>query len=245
MAPQRRQRVAGRRGAHFYCRPAADPGLQSGRRAPSNVRAGQEGQIRRHHYPPGAISLARTWIASCRFLIAMTGEANRVEVTRRGFGDPLAKEHPSASRSLCRRTAISSSAPTWAPSPSSRSRASSRSSPRPAPSGREEGHAAGQFAPQGPALAPSPSRGVLDPAGDYDLQTDMGTITVSLPAGSSFDLNAPHRSGHRRQQIFPCLSRRRTNLTGLVGGGSHPALRLRSSLGHDTGGTGDNSRKIL
>jgi len=72
--------------------------------------------------------------------------------------------------------------------------------------------------------------GSLDPAGDYKLSTDLGNVHVTLPADASFNLEAKTDLGSVTTS-FPLLQQQRTRVSGLVGVGPYPRLKVTTDLG--------------
>ncbi|HEY1351309.1 MAG TPA: DUF4097 family beta strand repeat-containing protein [Ktedonobacteraceae bacterium] len=72
--------------------------------------------------------------------------------------------------------------------------------------------------------------GALDPAGDYRLSTDLGNVHVTLPSTASFNLEAKTDLGSVTTNL-PLAQQQRTKLSGLVGGGPHPRLKVTTDLG--------------
>jgi hypothetical protein len=72
--------------------------------------------------------------------------------------------------------------------------------------------------------------GALDPAGNYKLTTDLGNVNVTLPAGSSFSLEAKTDLGSVTTNL-PLPQPQRTKLSGQVGTGPYPTLKVATDLG--------------
>jgi hypothetical protein len=72
--------------------------------------------------------------------------------------------------------------------------------------------------------------GALDPVGDYKLSTDLGNVNVTLPTNASFNLEAKTDLGAVTTNL-PLMQQQRTKLSGLVGSGPHPRLKVTTDLG--------------
>lgn len=72
--------------------------------------------------------------------------------------------------------------------------------------------------------------GKLDPAGKATLSTDVGTINATLPAQSSFLLDAKASLGAVTTNL-PFAQPQRMKTFGKVGPGPHPSLRMKVDLG--------------
>lgn len=72
--------------------------------------------------------------------------------------------------------------------------------------------------------------GSLDPAGDYRLSTDLGNVAVTLPASASFNLEAKTDLGAVTTNL-PLAQPLRTKVSGLVGSGPYPKLKVTTDLG--------------
>jgi hypothetical protein len=72
--------------------------------------------------------------------------------------------------------------------------------------------------------------GALDPAGNYKLTTNLGNVNVTLPAGSSFNLDAKTDLGSVTTNL-PLPQLQRTKLSGQVGSGPYPKLKVATDLG--------------
>jgi len=72
--------------------------------------------------------------------------------------------------------------------------------------------------------------GALDPAGSYKLTTDLGNVNVTLPADSSFRLEAKTDLGSVTTNL-PLPQLQRTKLSGQVGTGPYPHLKVTTDLG--------------
>jgi hypothetical protein len=72
--------------------------------------------------------------------------------------------------------------------------------------------------------------GSLDPAGDYKLSTDLGNVNVTLPANASFNLEAKTDLGQVTTNL-PLVQHQRTKISGMVGSGPHPRLKVTTDLG--------------
>jgi hypothetical protein len=72
--------------------------------------------------------------------------------------------------------------------------------------------------------------GALDPAGDYRLSTDLGNVHVTLPSNASFNLEAKTDLGSVTTNL-PLAQQQRTKVSGLVGGGPYPRLKVTTDLG--------------
>lgn len=74
--------------------------------------------------------------------------------------------------------------------------------------------------------------GTLDPTGDYEMHSDTGTITVTLPPDASFHLDAKTDTGSITTNNLSLLPQQKTQLSGSVGNGpSYPRLRLKTDMG--------------
>jgi hypothetical protein len=71
--------------------------------------------------------------------------------------------------------------------------------------------------------------GSLDPLGNYELTTDLGSINVSLPADASFSLDAGTDLGSVSTNLP--LVQQRTKVSGQVGVGPYPRLKVKTDLG--------------
>lgn len=72
--------------------------------------------------------------------------------------------------------------------------------------------------------------GSLDPSGDYKLSTDLGNVHLTLPADASFNLEAKTDLGSVTTNL-PLQQQQRTKLSGLVGDGPYPRLKVKTDLG--------------
>jgi hypothetical protein len=73
--------------------------------------------------------------------------------------------------------------------------------------------------------------GTLDLAGDYEMRSDEGTITVTLPPDASFSLDAKTDVGSIATN-FLVMSPQKKRVSGSVGSGpSYPRLRLKTDVG--------------
>lgn len=72
--------------------------------------------------------------------------------------------------------------------------------------------------------------GSLDPAGNYKMTTDLGNVNVTLPAGSSFSLEAKTDLGSVTTNL-PLARPQRTKVSGQVGSGPYPKLKVATDLG--------------
>jgi hypothetical protein len=72
--------------------------------------------------------------------------------------------------------------------------------------------------------------GSLDPEGDYTLSTDLGTVDATLPADASFFLDARTDLGTISGNL-PLTKSANNRLTGQVGNGPYPNLKLKTNLG--------------
>lgn len=72
--------------------------------------------------------------------------------------------------------------------------------------------------------------GWLDPAGDYRLSTDLGNVQVTLPTSASFNLEAKTDLGSVTTNL-PLVQQQRTKVSGLVGIGPYPRLKVTTDLG--------------
>lgn len=74
--------------------------------------------------------------------------------------------------------------------------------------------------------------GTLDPTGDYEMHSDTGTITVTLPPDTSFHLDAKTDTGSITTSNLSLLPQEKTQLSGSVGNGpGYPRLRLKTDMG--------------
>jgi DUF4097 and DUF4098 domain-containing protein YvlB len=73
--------------------------------------------------------------------------------------------------------------------------------------------------------------GTLDLAGDYEMRSDEGTITVTLPPDASFYLDAKTDVGSIATNL-PLMSQQKKRVSGSVGNGpGYPRLRLKTDVG--------------
>ncbi len=72
--------------------------------------------------------------------------------------------------------------------------------------------------------------GSLDPTGKYEIETDLGTIDATFDVNSSFELTAKTDIGTISSNL-PLMQPRRNRLSGNVGPGPHPKLKLKTDIG--------------